>query len=198
MHHVLNRNLFLVKEHVGFFKAANNFDIYDPQTKEQILLCREERLGIFTKLLRFTDYKRFTPFDIEVTHAQRRAHAARPPRHLDLPLESRSCSTATNTARVIGGFKQKLFSIGGAFTVLDSHDQPICDLKGKWTGWDFRFMAGDTRTGPRHQKMVRHRQGNVHHRRQLHPRNLRHVPPDSQIRQLILAAVLCIDMVLKE
>jgi uncharacterized protein YxjI len=25
-----------------------------------------------------------------------------------------------------------------------------------------------------------------------------HVPPDSQVRQLILAAVMCIDMVLKE
>ena len=29
MHSALNNNLFLVKEHVGLFKAANNFDIYD-------------------------------------------------------------------------------------------------------------------------------------------------------------------------
>ena len=48
MHPVLNRNLFLVKEHVGFLKAANNFDIYDPQTNQQILHCREPRLGFFT------------------------------------------------------------------------------------------------------------------------------------------------------
>ena len=43
----------------------------------------------------------------------------------------------------IGGFKQKLFSIGGKFEVLDANDQSVCMLKGKWTGWDFRFMAGE-------------------------------------------------------
>ncbi|MCY4595813.1 MAG: hypothetical protein OXC19_13590, partial [Bryobacterales bacterium] len=66
MHPVLRRNQFLVKEHIGLFKAANNFDIFDPQTGEEILHCREDRLGIVTKVLRFTDWKRWTPFDIEV------------------------------------------------------------------------------------------------------------------------------------
>jgi hypothetical protein len=44
MHSALNNNLFLVKEHVGLFKAANNFDIYDPQTGQVILHCREHDL----------------------------------------------------------------------------------------------------------------------------------------------------------
>ena len=66
MHEVLNRNVFLVKEHVGMFKAANNYDIHDPQTGDIIMECREEHLGIITKLLRFTDYKRMTPFDIQI------------------------------------------------------------------------------------------------------------------------------------
>ena len=52
----LNKNLFLVKEHVGAFKAANNFDIYDPETGEVSLLCREDHLGFLTRLLRFTEY----------------------------------------------------------------------------------------------------------------------------------------------
>jgi len=37
---VINRNLFLVRGHVGLFKAANNFDIYDPQTNQLIMECR--------------------------------------------------------------------------------------------------------------------------------------------------------------
>ena len=45
--------------------------------------------------------------------------------------------------RLVGGFKQKLFSIGGAFKVLDENDQELCALKGKWTGWDFRFLNGN-------------------------------------------------------
>ena len=67
MNPVLNKNLFLVKEHTGMFKAANNYDIYDPATNEMIMLCREEKLGILTRILRFTDYKRMTPFDIEIS-----------------------------------------------------------------------------------------------------------------------------------
>ncbi len=66
MHPVLNRNLFLVKEHVGFFKAANNYDVFDPQSGEMIIQCREEEMGFFTRILRFTDYKRMTPFRIEL------------------------------------------------------------------------------------------------------------------------------------
>lgn len=54
MDSVTNSNLFLIKEHVGFFKAANNFDIYSPNTGEIIMECREPTLGFFTKLLRFT------------------------------------------------------------------------------------------------------------------------------------------------
>jgi len=44
---------------------------------------------------------------------------------------------------LFGGFKQKFFSVGGAFNVLDQNDQPGCHLKGKWTGWNFRFMRDD-------------------------------------------------------
>ena len=67
MHPALRKNLFLVKEHVGMFKAANNFDIYDPESGDVIMHCREPRLGPIAKLLRFTDYKRMTPFHVEVS-----------------------------------------------------------------------------------------------------------------------------------
>jgi hypothetical protein len=56
MNTILNRNLFFVKEHVGMFKAANNYDIYNPDTQEMIMTCREEKLGFFTKMLRYSDF----------------------------------------------------------------------------------------------------------------------------------------------
>ncbi len=49
MNQVLNRNLFFVKEHVGMFKASNNYDIYNPESQEMIMECREPNLGFFTK-----------------------------------------------------------------------------------------------------------------------------------------------------
>lgn len=197
MHPALNRNLYLVKEHVGLFKAANNFDIYDPQSKEQILQCREDRLGFFTRMLRYTDYKRFTPFDIEV-----RTPSGQPVVHvrrgISIFLSTVDVHDGDEHGTILGRFKQKFFSIGGAFTVLDPNDQPVCQLKGKWTGWDFRFMAGDKELAHVTKKwaglgkeMFTSADNYV---LEISP----HVPPDSAIRQLILAAVLCIDMVLKE
>ena len=65
MNPILNQNAFFVKEHVGLLKAANNYDVLDPANGRTILHCREDKLGFFTKILRFTDYKRMTPFDVE-------------------------------------------------------------------------------------------------------------------------------------
>jgi uncharacterized protein YxjI len=197
MHKVLNRNLYLVKEHVGFLKAANNYDIYDPKTNEQILQCREDRLGFFTKWLRFTDYKRYTPFDLEV-----RTPGGEPVlqvrRGITFFLSKVDVHDGDEHGPRIGGFKQKLFSIGGAFAVLDSHDKPICHLKGTWTSWDFRFLSGDHELAKVSKKWSGIGKelftSADNYILEISP----HVPPDSQIRQLILAAVLCIDMVLKE
>ena len=69
MNNVLNRDYFFVKEHVGMFKAANNYDVLDPESKEIIMTCREDNLGALTKLLRFTKYKRMTPFHVEIKTA---------------------------------------------------------------------------------------------------------------------------------
>jgi len=197
MHPVLNRNLFLIKEHLGFFKAANNYDIYDPQSNEPIMQCREDRLGIFTKMLRFTDYKRFTPFDLEVrtTDGDPIIHVRR---GISLFLSNVDVFDGSESGRRIGGFKQKFFSVGGAFHVLDAKDHPICHLKGKWTGWDFRFLAGEQELA----RVTKKWQGVGKEMFTTADNYMlsisEHVPPDSQIRQLILAAVLCIDMVLKE
>jgi uncharacterized protein YxjI len=198
MHPAVNRNLFLVKEHVGMFKAANNLDIFDPDTGEKILECREDRLNIITKLLRFTDYKRMTPFEIDVrTPSGENVLTVR--RGISIFLSKVDVFDGDESSgRRIGGFKQKLFSIGGAFSVLDSHDQPLCQLKGKWTGWDFRFMAGDHELAHVSKKWAGIRKEMFTTADNYVLSISEDVPPDSEIRQLILAAVLCIDMVLKE
>ena len=41
MHAALQQNQFFVKEHVGLFKAANNYDIFDPVSQQKVLACRE-------------------------------------------------------------------------------------------------------------------------------------------------------------
>ena len=195
MHDSLTRNLYFVKEHVGMFKAANNFDILDPTSGEPMLECREPHLGSFTKLLRFTRYKRMTPFDVHI----------RLPNGDTLVRVRRGVSLFLSRVRVydaddryLGGFKQKFFSIGGKFDVLDPEDRVLCTLKGSWTGWDFRFVhdgqefAHVTKKWAGLGKELFTTADNY----VLEIGNA--VPADHPVRQLILAAVMCIDMVLKE
>jgi uncharacterized protein YxjI len=195
MDEVLNRNLFLVKEHVGMFKAANNFDIYEPETGARILECREEKLGMLTKLLRFTDYKRMTPFHIEI----------RKPDGTRVVDVKRGVSIFLSRVEVtdgrgqkLGGFQQRLFSIGGRFDVLDSTDQPVCTLKGKWTGWNFRFERDGSELAQVSKKWAGIGREMFTSADNYVLQISETVRRDDPARPLILAAVMCIDMVLKE
>ena len=195
MDEALKKNVFLVKEHIGMFKAANNYDIHDPQTGEIIMECREERLGLITKLLRFTDFKRMTPFDIQIRtpDGNQLVHVTR-----GISVFLSKVKVLDEQDQVIGGFKQKLFSIGGSFNVLDANDKPICLLKGKWTGWDFRFMAGETELAHVTKKWAGIGKELFTSADNYVLEVSESVPTDNAVRQLILAAVMCIDMVLKE
>ena len=135
MHEILNRNVFFVKEHVGMFKAANNYDIMDPDSQEILVECRED-IGFFTKIFRFTDYKRMTPFNVVLATASGEP-VVRVSRGISIFLSK--VSVFDDNEQVIGGFKQKMFSLGGKFDVLDANDQVLCQLKGNWKSWDFNF-----------------------------------------------------------
>jgi uncharacterized protein YxjI len=192
---VLNGSAFLVKEHVGMFKASNNYDIYDPETRQIILECREKELGVFTKMFRFTDYKRMTPFDMRIQL----------PGGEELVRVKRGISIFLSHVRVmdgndnpIGSFSQKFFSLGGRFTVKDKDGNPAFDLKGKWTGWDFRFMNGDQEIAHVTKKWAGIGKelftSADNYMLTISPV----VPANSEVRRLIFASVMCIDMVLKE
>lgn len=191
----LQKNTYFVKEHVGMFKAANNFDILDPETGEPILLCREENLGFFTKMLRFSDYKRMTPFCIEIQTASGETLIT-VKRGVSLFLSKVEVFDSNN--RKIGGFQQKLFSIGGAFKVLGSNDQPLCEMKGNMVGWNFRFLAGDNELANVSKKWAGVGKELFTSADNYILSISDQVPADQPVRQLMLAAVLCIDMVLKE
>lgn len=195
MHPTLSRNLFLVKEKVGLLKASNNYDIFDPATGQKIMECREN-IGLITKIFRFTDYKTMTPFRIELFAADG-SKVLTVRRGITFFLSN--VEVLDEHDQVVGRFKQQFFSIGGKFRILDAQDQFLCTLKGKWTGWDFKFVSEDG-----------HEFGSVTKKWAGIGRELftsadnyvlaisDQVPTDNRLRLLILAAVMCIDMVLKE
>lgn len=191
----LSLNRFIVKEHVGMFKAANNYDMYDPATGKIVLECREEKLGGFTKLLRFTDYKRMTPFHIEI----------REPGGKTLIEIKRGVSFFLSSVDVfdgegvrIGGFKQKFLSIGGKFDVNSAGGDVLCSLKGKWTGWDFSFGHQGVEFAHVSKKWSGFGKEFFTSADNYELRIDPMVESDNPLRMLIVAAVMCIDMVLKE
>ena len=195
MNPLLNRNLFFVKEHRGIFKAANNYDILDPATQQTIMLCREPDLGIFTKIFRFTDYKTNTPFNVVITDTQ----------GLVLLRVKRGITIFRSVVEVfdgndilIGRFRQRMLSIGGKFEVQDAMGQTVCLLKHKWSSWEFNFSKGELLLAKVSKKWagLGRELFTSADNYMLEIKDV--VPADDKARLLILAAVLCIDMVLKE
>jgi uncharacterized protein YxjI len=177
------------------FKAANNYDILDPENQDMIMTCREEKLGFFTKLLRFSDYKRMTPFNVEIkTAVGEKVLTVK--RGVSIILSTVEVFDENNI--LVGKFKQKFFSIGGKFDVLDTNDQVLCTLKGKWTSWDFKFMKDNDELAHVSKKWAGFGKELFTTADNYMLSINETVPNDSPNRLLILAAVMCIDMVLKE
>lgn len=196
MNSALNKNLFFVKEHVKIFKAASSFDVIDPDTKQIVLECREENLGFFTKMLRFTDYKRMTPFNMEIkTPAGQKILTVR----RGVSFFRSNVEVLNEKDMLIGKFKQHFFSIGGKFEVLDQNDRSLCMLQGKWTSWDFKFISNDGKEFATVAKKWSGLGKELFTSADNYILQISsEVPADHPLRELIFAAVMCIDLVLKE
>lgn len=195
MQTILNKNLFLIKEHVGMFKAANNFDIFDPETNQHILNCREPNLGFFTKIFRFSKYKRNTPFNIEITTLSGEKIVTM---KRGTTIFRSDVEVFDEKEKLIGLFKQKFWSFGGKFEVTDENGKPVCVLQGKWTGWDFKLTQDNKELAHVSKKWNGLGKELFTSADNYILEIYNTVPQDHKDRKLILAAVLCIDMVLKE
>lgn len=194
MNPVFNQNTFLVKEQIGMFKASNNFDIYNLETNQLTLTCREPNLGMFTKIFRFTDYKRMTPFDIEIKTATGESvlQVKR-----GIAVFRSDIDVFDGGGRKIGTFKQKFFSFGGRFEIHDKQDKHLCTLQGKWTGWDFKFNKDNKELANVSKKWAGFGK-EFFTSADNYVINISDIAQDNPLRQLIIAAVMCIDMVFKE
>lgn len=195
MNPILNKNIFLIKEHLGIFKAANNYDIYDPESNQIILNCRENNLGFFSKIFRFTKYKKMTPFHLEISTASGQKIVSM---QRGTTFFRSDVKVYDEREQLIGLFKQKFWSFGGKFEVTDQNEKPVFLLQGKWTGWNFKLTHNNKELAVVTKKwnglgkeLFTSADNYV-----LEIKDT--VAQDHIDRKLILAAVLCIDMVLKE
>ena len=194
MNQLLNKNMFIIKQHIGMFKAANNFDIYDPETSQIFLNCREENLGFFTKLFRFTKYKVFTPFnvDIKATNGDPVVSLNRGSSFGFSPI-----AILDENNMQIGKLDRK-FKFGGAkIEIIDSSNTNIATLSGNFIGWDFKIKKEEVVLATITKKWA-----GIGKELFTSADNYilvinDNVKMDDPIRPFLLSSVLCIDFLLK-
>jgi len=193
---VINRNQFFLKGHVGLFKRAVNFDIYDPETNQLIMECRKENLGFFKRLFRFKIQVR-TPEGAQVVRVER-----------GFTLATSRFRIYDHNDELIGGLKQKFLS---SPEVLDRDEQPVCTLKRNRVRWDVHFVRGEEELAQLSMKLAGLDQlltsGDYMQKwagavelftsRSFMLSISPSVPPGSALRRLILAAVPCIIFLLR-
>ena len=195
MHPLLKTNLFFVKEHLGLFKASSNYDIYDPESKQLLFQCREINLNIVTKLLRFTDFKRYTPFDIQIT-TEKSERVLKLKKGISLFLSR--VSVYDENEKKVGYLKQRLFPLGNNFDVFDVNDTLICSLNGSLFAWDFKFVRNQEAIGTVTKKWAGIGKELFTTADNYILEINSSVAKDDLARLMMVASVLCIDMVIKE
>lgn len=144
---MLNQSVYFIREHVGFLKLSDAYDILDPATEQQIGLAREEISGLM-KALRLLVNKQLLPTCIRVY-----ASSGEEVGDLQFAIK-RGVSFLRPKVQVLdangdslGYFKAKAFSIGATFRVFTHDDEEVALVKGDWKGWNFRFLKGEHEIG---------------------------------------------------
>ena len=141
MSKLLNNNFFLIKEHIGLLKAANNYDIYNPETSEMVMICREMQLGVLTKIFRFTKYKIMTPFHVEVMSTREEPIFSV---KRGVSIFGFSPVTVFDQNGLEIGQLQRKFRLGGAkIDITDMMNNRLFTLKGNLIGWEFKITNED-------------------------------------------------------
>lgn len=137
---MLEANTFVVKEHVKFISNSNTYDILDAATGQQLGVA-QEKIGLAKQLLRFVLPKQIMSTVVEVRE--------KPDDQLVFsirrgPYLFRSRVEVLDAdGKLVGYYVSKFFTIGGGFHIYDKSDQHFAEIKGKWTGFDYRFLSPD-------------------------------------------------------
>jgi uncharacterized protein YxjI len=139
---MLERQRFLIKEQVALLKTVDTYDIFDPDTGEQVGIAREVP-GEWIKWMRWFLSKHLMPTTVEVREIHDESllfMIRRPVRFWRQRVEVLDADD-----NLIGFFQSKVLTIGGGFWVYDCHGRPFAEVKGNWIGWNFEFLTPDGR-----------------------------------------------------
>lgn len=138
---MLSRKTYFIREHVGFMKLSDTFDILDPETQEQIGIAKEKISGLM-KLLRLVAKKQMLPTKVFIYEGSDPQDESKLLFSIQrgFTLFRSKVEVLNADGTLVGWFKSKVWSLGGAFRVFDVQGQEVALVKGDWKGWNFRFL----------------------------------------------------------
>lgn len=141
---MLNRKMYFIRERVGFMKLADTYDILDPESQVQIGIAKEKP-GMLVHILRFIVNKGMLPTKVFVYEGADPEDESKLLFSIQrgITLFRSKVNIVDRSGNVVGWFKSKIFSLGGAFRVFDAAGSEVALVKGDWKGWkgwNFRFL----------------------------------------------------------
>ncbi len=133
MEGLFKQDVVLVRERVGYFKAANAYDLFDEQG-QKIGEVLEDVPGFCKKVLKFTKWKTMLPFTVNFLDAagNRLLTIKRP-----FTFFRSNISVYDHDGRPLGMYRQKFKLLKPEFHLIDASGNQFATLKGDWKGWNF-------------------------------------------------------------
>lgn len=137
---LLDRKTFLIKEQIQFMKLSGTYNIFDPESQQQIGVAKEEPGG-FIKFLRIFISKLMLPTKVVVYDREEPG----PILTMEKPFSwfRSKVGIYDRNGSYLGYFRSKLLTLGGGFFVFDATERQIAEIKGDWKGWNFKFLDAD-------------------------------------------------------
>jgi len=137
---VLHLRTFLVKEKVALVKLTDTYDIFDPESGQQVGVAKEEQPTV-VKLLKLVINKKLMPTSVVAYAGLQEREVFRIRRGVGFLRTKVTVNDAGGA--LLGYFKSKVLSLGGGFLVYDSRDRQFAEVKGDWKGWNFKLVSSD-------------------------------------------------------
>jgi uncharacterized protein YxjI len=193
---MLDRKTYFIREHVGMLKLSDTYDILDPQTKTKIGQAREE-IPFWSILLRMLISRQKLPTKVSVYEgSEEKPEQLVFSIHRGFTLLRSKVTVVDAHGNQIGYLRQKLLTLGGAFSIFTPQDELVAVVKGDWKGWNFRFIQNDQELG-----MISRKWSGLGKELFTTADNYiidLHGDPDPTTNTLLLAAGLAVDTVYKE
>lgn len=130
---------YIVREHVGFLKLTDTYDILDPAAGGKQAGIAQERISGGIKLLRLLVNKQILPTTVAIVAGEDPKGPAAIEIRRGWPFGG-GVRVFDGQGRQLGSFKTKLFSLGGAFDLVDPAGKLVARIKGDWRGKNYKFL----------------------------------------------------------